>query len=95
MEWLDSFIVVKKPNGDFRICLDPNNLNKYIVRPVCNSNTLNEVSFKVNDAKFFLVFDASKGFFHLPLNEKSKLLTAMFTPLGMYAFNVLTMGLSN
>ena len=62
-EWLNSFVVVKKPNGDLRICLDPTNLNKYIVRPVCNSNTLDEVSFKLKDAKFFLVFNATKGFF--------------------------------
>ena len=70
-EWLNSFVVVKKPSGDLRICLDPTDLNKYIVQPVCNSNTLDEVSFKLKDAKFFSVFDATKGFFHLPLNEKS------------------------
>ena len=75
--------------------MDPTNLNKYVVRPVCNSNTLDEVSFKLKDAKFFSVFDATKGFFHLPLNEKSKLLTAMLTPLGVYVFNVLAMSLSN
>ena len=94
-EWLNSFVVVKKPSGDLRICLDPTDLNKYIVRPVCNLNTLDDVSFKLKDTKFFLVFDATKGFFHLPLNEKSKLLTAMLTPPGVYVFNVLTMGLSN
>ena len=94
-EWLNSFVVVKKSNGDHRICLDPTDLNKYTVRPVCYSNTFDEVSFKLRDAKFFSVFDATKRFFHLLLNEKSKLLTEMFTPLGVYAFNVLTMGLSN
>ena len=62
-EWLSSFVVVKKPNGDLRICLDPTNLNIYIVRPVCNSNTLDEVSFKLKDTKFFLIFDGTKGFF--------------------------------
>ena len=88
-EWLNSFDVVKKLNGDLRICLDPTDLNKCIVRPVCNLNTFDEVSFKIKDAKFSLIFDASKGFVHLPLNEKSKLLTAMLTPLGVYIFNAL------
>ena len=69
-EWCNSFVVVKKPNSDLRICLDPTNLNKYIVRPVCNLNTLGEVSFKIKEAKFFSVFNATKGFFHLPLNER-------------------------
>ena len=54
------FVVVRKPCGDFRICLDPTDLNKYIARPVCNSNTLDEVSFKLKDSMFFLVFDATK-----------------------------------
>ena len=70
-------------------------MNKFIVCPVCNSSTVGEVSFKLKDAKFFSVFDATKGVFHLALNETSKLLTAMLTPLGVYIFNVLTMGLSN
>ena len=37
LEWLNSFIIVKKPNGSLRICLDPTDLNKEIVRPVCNA----------------------------------------------------------
>ena len=94
-EWFDSFVVVNKPSGDLRICLHPINLNKYIVRPVSNLNTLDEVSFKLKDMKFFSVFNGTKGFFHLPLNGKSKILTAMHTPIGEYVFNVLVMGLSN
>ena len=68
-EWLNSFVVVRKPNGGLRICLDPTDLNGYVVRPVCNSNTLDEVSLKLEDTKFFSVFDATKGFFHLPLKR--------------------------
>ena len=33
-EWLNSFVIVKKPNGSLRICLDPTDLNKDIVKPV-------------------------------------------------------------
>ena len=94
-EWLNSFVEVKKPSGDLRICLYPSDLNKCIVRPVCHSITLDEGSFKLKDATFFSVLDATKGFFHLPVNEKSKLLTAIFTQLGVYMFNVLTIDLSN
>ena len=86
---------MKKPNGSLRICLDHTDLNKYIVRPVCNSRTLDDVSHQLKDAKYFSVFDATKGFFHLPLSAKSRLLTAMLTPEGVYVFNVLAMGLCN
>ena len=40
------------------------------------------------------MFDASKGFFILPIDALSRLLTAMLTP-GVFVFNVLTMGLCN
>ena len=93
--WLNSYIIVKKPNGSLRICLYPTDLNKYIVRPVCNSRTLDEVSHQLKDAKYFSVFDATKEFFHLPLSAKSRLLTAMLIPEGVYVFNVLAMGLCN
>ena len=40
-------------------------------------------------------FNALKGFFHVPLDENSKLLTAMLTPIGVFIYNVLAMGLTN
>ena len=93
-EWLNSFVNVTKPNGELRVCLDPTGLNPHIIRPVCNSHTLDEVSYMLKDAKVFSVVDANKGFFQLPLHEDSKRLTAMLTPCGVYVYNVLAMGLS-
>ena len=94
-EWLNSFVVVNKPKGKLRICLDPTDLNPFIVRPVCNARTLDEIIVLLKDAVHFAVFDSTKGFFHVPLDEASKMLTAMLTPVGIYIYNVLAMGLSN
>ena len=95
LEWLNSFIIVKKPNGSLHICLDPTDLNKEIIRPFCNAQTMDDVVHKLKDAKFFAVFDTSKGFFHVPLDTESKVLTAMLTPFRIYVYNVLAMGLNN
>ena len=91
-EWLNSFVIVKKPNGKLCICLDPTDFNPYIVRPVCNAWTLDEIIALLNNAVHFAVFDSIKGFFHVPLDEASKMLTAMLTPVGIYIYNVLAMG---
>ena len=93
--WLNSFVIVKKPNGSIRICLELTDLNKDIIRPVCNSQTMDDVVHRLKDAKYFAVFDTSKGFFHIPLDQESKLLTVRLTPFGIYVYNVLAMGLSN
>ena len=30
IDWFSSLLVVEKPNGNLRVCLDPRNLNKAI-----------------------------------------------------------------
>ena len=67
--WLNSLVLVKKPNGSLRVCLDPTDLNKYIVHPVCNMHTLDEINHLLKDAKFFSVFDTPKGFFQISLDH--------------------------
>ena len=94
-EWLNSFVIVKKPNGSLRICLDPTDLNKEIVRLVCNSQTMDDVIEKLKGTRYLAIFDTSKGFFHVPLDQESTMLTAMLTPFGTYVYNMLAMGSSN
>ena len=50
-KWLNSFVVVRKPCGKLRIFLDPTDLYPHIVRPVCNSNTLDNIIHKLKKAK--------------------------------------------
>ena len=87
--------MLRKPSGELRVCLDPTDLNPHIIHPVCNSNTLDDIVHKLCKAKYMSCFDALKGFFHVPLDENSKLLTAMLTPIRVFIYNVLTMGLTN
>ena len=89
MLWLGNHLV------KLRVCLDPTDLNSHIIRPVCNINTLDDIVHKLRKAKYMACFDALKGFFHVPLNENSKLLTAMLTHIGVFIYNVLVMGLTN
>ena len=94
-EWFNSFVIVKKPNGNLGIHLDPTNLNKSIIRPVCNMRTLEEIIDLLKGSVYFAVFDCTKSFFHTPIDDDSKQLTAMLTPIGIHLYNVLAMGLSN
>ena len=71
------------------------NRSKSLHRPVYNARTLDEIIVLLKDAVHLAVFDSTKGFFHVPLDEASKMLTAMLTPVGIYIYNVLAIGLSN
>ena len=62
-EWLNSFVIVKKPNGNLRVCLDPTDLKKHIIRPICNMRTLEEIIDMLKGSMYFAVFDSTKSFF--------------------------------
>ena len=94
-EWLNSFVIVKKPNGNLRVCLDPTDLNKSIIQPVCNMRTLEEIIDLLKGCLYFAVFDPAKSFHHVPIDDNSRQLSAMLMPTGIYLYNVLAMGLSN
>ena len=96
-EWLNSFEITHRqgsPNLPLHICLDPTPLNDAIVRPIKQGNTFDEVSHKLANATHYTGFDATQSFFHVPLSEKSKMLTAMLTPYGTYVFNFLPISCS-
>ena len=62
-EWLNSFVIVKKPNGNLRVCSDPTDLNKHIIHPICNMRTLEEIIDMLKCSMYFAVFDSTKSFF--------------------------------
>ena len=94
-KWLNSFVIMKKTNSNLRVCLDPTDLNKYIIHPICNMRTLEEIIDMLKGSMYFAVFNSAKSFFHVPLDHELKQLMAMLTPVGIYLYNVLAMGLSN
>ena len=65
-------MIVKKPNGNLTVCLDSTDLNKHIIRPVCNMYTLEDIIDKLKDATHFAIFDSTKSFFHVPLDDASE-----------------------
>ena len=91
-KWLNLFVCVRKPNGSIRPCLDPAHLNKYIVCPHHNSETLDDILPKLAGAKKFSIVDSTKSFFNLSLTRKASLLTTFDTMYGHYYYLRVPMG---
>ena len=81
--WVSSLVIVKKPNGKIRVCLDPRDLNRAIKHSHYPLPTIEEVATRLGGAKVFSVLDAKCGFWHVKLDEKSSYLTTMNTPFGI------------
>ena len=92
-DWVSSLVVVEKPNGKLRVCLDPRNLNKAVKRPHYNMPTLEDAVAKMAGAKFFSKLDAQSGYWQIRLDEKSSYLTTFNTPFGRYRFKRLPFGI--
>ena len=58
-------------------------------------STLEEIIDLLKGSLYFAVFDLTKSFFRVPIDDDSRQLTAMHTPTGIYLYSVLAMGLSN
>ena len=92
-DWVNSLVVVEKPNGKLRVCLDPKDLNAAVKRPHYPMPTLEDALAKMPGAKFFSKLDAFSGYWQLKLSETSSYLTTFNTPFGRYRFTRLPFGL--
>jgi len=92
-DWVNSLVVVEKPDGKLRICLDPKDLNEAIRRPHYQLPTLEDALAKMAGAKYFSKLDARSGYWQLKLDQKSSLMTTFNTPFGRYRFRRLPFGI--
>lgn len=95
-EWVNSMVIVKKPDNTLRICLDPQNLNRNIVRERHQLPTFEELSARMPNASVFSILDGNKGFYQIKLSEQSELLTTFNAgKLGRYCYRRVPYGLSS
>ena len=83
-KWVNPVIVVRKPNGDVRICLDPVDLNKAVKREHYPLKMVEEVAASMSEAKVFSTLDATSGFYKIKLAEESTWLTTFNTLFGRF-----------
>ena len=57
IEWLNSFVCVRKSNGKIDCVFDPTHLNKWIIRPRHSARLVDDILHKLDGAKFFSVVD--------------------------------------
>ncbi|XP_045447548.1 uncharacterized protein K02A2.6-like [Melitaea cinxia] len=93
-EWCNNLVIVEKPDKSLRLCLDPKELNEYIVRERYFIPSPEEIYNNLAGKKVFTVLDMKDGFFQIMLSDKDKLCT-FGTPYGRYRFKRLPFGISS
>lgn len=93
-DWVNNMVVVEKPNGTLRICLDPKYLNMFIKKDQFPIPTGEEIMTTLSGKSVFTVLDMKDGFLQISLDKESSILTTFITPFGKYKFNKLPFGLT-
>jgi hypothetical protein len=93
-EWCAPIVPVIKKNGNVRITVDYKRLNQSVKRQQYMLPNLEDIAPKLTGATVFSSLDAASGYYQIPLEESSSMLTTFITPFGRYCFNRLPMGVS-
>ena len=88
-EWCAGMVVVPKPNGAVRICVDLTKLNDSVCREHHILPSVEHVLDQIGGARYF-----SKLFWQVKLSPESSKLT-FITPFGRFCFNRLPFGITS
>ena len=93
--WASPVILVEKKDGGLRFCVDYRKLNDVSKFDAYPMPRVEEVLESVGSATIFSTLDLCKGYWQVPMEEKSREKTAFTTPFGLFEFNVMPFGLHN
>ena len=93
--WVHPMVVVRKVDNSLRLCMDPKELNKYVMRQHYHLPHKSEMLSDMAGAQYFSKLDAAQGFYQLQLDEESSKLCTIATPFGRYSFQRLPFGISS
>ena len=87
-DWVNALVMVSKPNGDLRICLDPQHRNKAIKQQHHRLPTAEEIISEMAGACYFSKLDVSSGYWQVKVDDESADLLTFGTSFGRDHLNV-------
>ncbi|CAM5118574.1 unnamed protein product [Eretmochelys imbricata] len=87
--WASPVVLVPKPDGEIRFCLDYHKLKAVTLPDNYPMPHIDELLEKLGWAQFISTLDLTKGYWQVPLDESTKERSAFTTHVGLYEFNVL------
>ncbi|KAL6488151.1 hypothetical protein MHYP_G00047770 [Metynnis hypsauchen] len=88
-------VVVRKKNGDVRLCINYRKLNLQTIKDAYALPNLEEAFSALTGSKWFSVLDLKSGYYQIEVEETDKPKTAFVCPLGFWEFNRMPQGVTN
>ncbi len=93
--WGSPPLMVKKPDGTLRVCIDYRRLNALMKRDAYPLPLIDQILTLLRDTKVMTKMDIRHAFYRTRMDEDSEDLTTFRTPMGAYCFRVMPMGITN
>ena len=94
-EWTSPVVLIPKPDGSPRFCVDYRQLNERTVRDSYPLPRMDDCLDSLRDAQFFSTLDCNAGYWQMPLAEEDKPKTAFTCHCGTNQCTSLRFGLCN
>lgn len=88
-------MVVRKKNGEVRLCIDYRKLNLQTIKDAYALPNLEETFSALTGSCWFSVLDLKSGYYQIEVEETDKPKTAFVCPLGFWEFNRMPQGVTN
>jgi len=94
-DWLANLVLVKKKNGEWRMCVDYTDLNKHCPKDPFLLPRIDQVGDSTAGCVLLSFLDCYSGYHQIALKESDQKKTSFITPFGAYCYNTMTFGLKN
>ena len=94
-EWASPIVLVPKPDGSLRFCVDYRRLNAITVPDTYPLPRMDECIDSLGDAVVFTTLDCNSGYWQIPVHPKDRDKTTFTSHYGIYRFLRLPFGLRN
>ncbi|CAI5692272.1 unnamed protein product [Oreochromis niloticus] len=88
-------VVVRKKNGEVRLCIDYRKLNVQTIKDAYALPNLEETFSTLIGSQWFSVLDLKSGYYQIEMEELDKPKTAFVCPIGFWEFNRMPQGITN
>ena len=93
-EWSSPVVLVPKPNGKWRLCIDYRKVNDVTEKDSYSLPNIDEIFDSLDGAKIFTTLDLYSGYHQILMDEESVEITSFTTKFGNYQFKVMPFGLT-
>ena len=67
-DWVPNLVLVRKPNGKLRVCLDLRTINKALCFNIHNAKTFSELTSHIGKVMYVSKINTNSGFWTLPMD---------------------------